>query len=227
MRPYPASTGRPPPAARCSSRLSSGRRILTPATTRWPRRARWRSRRPTTWSAQFIKNQDYADGRPGSGRGAADAVPRTLGSVRELAVQAGSTSLTATARKGIATNCGHASTNCSASPTPRTAPATMFRRLHERRWIPFGGSIDAWSPAMRSSIRVTTASARCRYRRAATSRSAIPATTCSAHPSGNGYFVTDYASRQHRNGIVTCRLGDRSGGLERRGNQGRRASTLP
>jgi flagellin-like hook-associated protein FlgL len=75
--------------------------------------------------SQFGKNQDAAMGALGLEEVQLAMRQDLLQRVRELAVQAGSTSLTPTARKGIATNCVAPTTNCSASPTPRMRQATI------------------------------------------------------------------------------------------------------
>lgn len=83
--------------------IASGRRILTPSDDPVAAARALEVTQSSDVVAQFKRNQDYATSALGLEEAQLTSAVDVLGRVRELAIQASNTTLSATARKGIAT----------------------------------------------------------------------------------------------------------------------------
>ena len=123
--------------------LTSGRRILTPGDDPVAAARALEVSQANDVVSQFGKNQDAAMGALGLEEVQLAHAQDLLQRVRELAVQAGSTSLTPTARKGIATELRGTYDQLLGIANTKDAAGNHLFGGYMSDTIPFGGSIDA------------------------------------------------------------------------------------
>ena len=184
--------------------VSSGRRILSPSDDPVAAARALEVTQSSEVVAQFIKNQDYASLALGLEEAQLTSVGEVLGEVRQLAIQAGSTNLPATARSGIAVTL-RARFNellglANASDGTGQHMFAGFMGAVE----PFGGSVDnilAGNEIVyqgddgRRTMQVSPS----RFVEVSDSGNDV----FKRIRSGNGYFSTDYAAGNSGTGIVT------------------------
>ena len=175
--------------------LSSGRRILTPGDDPVAASRALEVSQANDVVNQFARNQDSAMGMLGLEEVHLSHAEDLLQRVHELAVQAGSTSLTAAARKGIATELRGTFDQLLGIANSKDAAGNHVFGGFMSDTIPFGGSIDALiaggeivyqGDEGQRELQVSSS------RFIAISDSGLD--VFRRIPNGNGYFATDYAA---------------------------------
>ena len=175
--------------------LTSGRRILTPGDDPVAAARALEVSQANGVVSQFGKNQDAAMGALGLEEVQLAHAQDLLQRVRELAVQAGSTSLTPTARKGIATELRGTYDQLLGIANTKDAAGNHLFGGYMSDTIPFGGSIDALVAGGEITYQGDDGQ---RQLQVSSSRyieiSDSGLDVFRRVPNGNGYFVTGYVS---------------------------------
>jgi flagellar hook-associated protein 3 FlgL len=173
--------------------LSSGRRILTPGDDPVASARALEVSQANDVVTQFSKNQEIAMGILGQEEVHLAHAEDLLQRVHELAIQAGSTSLTATARKAISTELRGTYDQLLGIANSKDGAGNHVFGGFMSETIPFGGSIDALMAGGeidyqgdegQRTLQVSSS----RYIEISDSGIDV----FRRIPSGNGYFVTNY-----------------------------------
>lgn len=184
--------------------VSSGRRILRPSDDPVAAARALETQQASDVVAQFKQNHDYATATLGLQEAQLTSAGEILSRLRELTVQAGSTSLTPTARQGIAIEMRASFDRLLAIANSTDGAGNHLFAGFMSATTPFGGSVDniiAGGEIVyqgddgQRSLQVSTSriievseSGRDLFQRIG---------------SGNGYFATDYAVGNTGTGIVS------------------------
>ncbi|MBK9019717.1 MAG: flagellar hook-associated protein FlgL [Sulfuritalea sp.] len=184
--------------------VSSGRRILRPSDDPVAAARALETQQASDVVAQFKQNQDYATASLGLQEAQLTSAGELLSRLRELTVQAGSTSLTATARQGIAIEMRASFDRLLAIANSTDGSGNHLFAGFMSATTPFGGNVDniiaggeivyqgddgqrslQVSPSRHVEV---SESGRDLFQRIG---------------SGNGYFATDYAAGNTGTGMTS------------------------
>ena len=185
--------------------VASGRRILKPSDDPVAAARALEVTQAGDLVAQFKQNQDAATSALGLEEAQLASVGEVLGRVRELAVQAGNTNLSATSRKGIATELRARFDQLVAIANATDGNGQHIFSGYVGAATPFGGAVDnllAGNEIVyqgddgQRTLQVSPS----RFVEVSDSGSDV----FKRIRNGNGYFVTDYAAGNTGTGIVTA-----------------------
>ena len=129
-------------ALHLQQQVSSGRRILTPSDDPVSAARALEVTQASDMVAQFKQNQDYATSALAMEEGQLSSAGDVLARVRELTLQAGNTNLSATARKGIATELRSRFDELLGIANSTDGAGTHIFAGFMGSTEPFGGSVD-------------------------------------------------------------------------------------
>ncbi|MDP2822952.1 MAG: flagellar hook-associated protein FlgL [Sulfuritalea sp.] len=183
--------------------VSSGRRIQTPGDDPVAAARALEMTQASDVVAQFKQNQSYALSALGFEESQLTSAGDVLGRVRELAIQSGSTSLSATARKAIATELRASFDQLIGIANSTDGAGNHIFSGFMSATIPFGGSVDN---ILGGGEIVYQGDEGQRKLQVSPSRS-IEVSDSGLDVfrrirNGNGYFVTDYAAGNTGTAIV-------------------------
>lgn len=184
--------------------VASGRRILTPSDDPVAAARALELTQASDVVAQFKRNQDYAISALGLEETQLTSVGDVLARVRELAVQGGNTNLSASARKGIATELRSRFDELLGIANAADGAGQHIFSGFMGTTTPFGGSVDNILAGNEIVYQGDDG-----QRALQVSPSRFIEVSDSGNDAfkrvrnGNGYFATDYASSNTGTGVVT------------------------